>query len=270
MLKAHSVSNPLSHAWEHYKNEVKAARHKATSKNVHALRVATQRLEAIVKISRGLVTNRYGAKLIESLKMTRKQLGPLRDLQVESDAKSSKTKRFSTFVTKEKKKAMRKASRYLDNISLKKEKRLISKILSKKLISAEKDLPLKKMHELLEPTVQVTLTKFNEALAETTPKKMKNLHKFRVLAKQLRYQEEALKTIFGASRFNIPKLKAVQVSVGKIQDKNALLQNMDRYLNQKKHRKDEKLLRAKKKIEKIQQRRIQTEFKNLSNSQWAS
>lgn len=257
MLKVHPISGPLANAWDHYRNELKASRNKANSKNIHALRVATQRLEAIVKISRGLVSNKYGEKLIESLKNTRKQLGPLRDLQVESDANSSKIKSFSTFVIKEKKKAKQKACRYLEHISLKKEKNLVNKILSKKLISAEKNQSVKKMHTLLEPTVQSTLVRFNEALAETTPKKMKNLHKFRILAKQLRYQEEALKSVFGSTHFNLPKLKAVQMAVGKIQDSNALLQNMDRYLDHKKHRRDKKTLKAKKKIKKIQKERIQ-------------
>ena len=270
MLKNHPISAPITNSWNHYKNCVKASRNKTNPKNIHDLRVATQKLEAILKVSRGLLLNHHSKELIESLQKTRKQLGPLRDLQIASKSGPSKTKGFSEFVSSEKKKAQKKAFRHLKNISLKSEKHQIKKIISKELVVAENKKSVKQMHDLLDPEVQSTLLRFNAALANTTPKKMKNLHKFRILAKQLRYQEEVLKNIFGSTPFNLPKLKTVQEAVGKIQDSNALLQNMDRYLSHKKNRNDSKLLAKKKKIEKDHKLRIQTEFKKLSTAQWAN
>ena len=270
MLKAHLFSRPLALAWANYMGAIKSSRQKASTKRIHALRVTTLKLEAILKLSRGLDRTASAAKLIQSLRTTRKELGPLRDLQVESKQKSLKVKSFSAFLAKEERKEKRAVRRYLNDIPLKKEKRWINKTLSKKLLSVEKAQSIQKMKKMLEPTLQSTLIKFNAALAETTPKEMGNLHKFRIHAKRLRYQAEALKVIIGATHFDLDKLKIIQKNFGKIQDSNALLQNMDRYLRHKQYRDDEETRDLKVKIERIQKRRIQTELENLSKTHWES
>ena len=123
-----SISTPLSNYWMDYRKEVKACRNATNYQNIHALRVATQRLEAIVKISSGLISSKHGNKLIGCLKKTRKCLGPLRDLQVEFEGSGSKTKGFLAFLLNERQKAERKVCRHLDNISLKREKHLVDEM----------------------------------------------------------------------------------------------------------------------------------------------
>ena len=84
---------------------------------------------------------------------------------------------------------------------------------------------------------------------------------------KLKNRPITLQTVFGSTHFNISKLKATQTALGKIQDSNALLQNLDRYLSHKKNRRNAKLLLdEKKKLEKNKKMRIQAEFKILSAS----
>ena len=165
MHKDNLISKTIARAWAHYRDWVKSSRRKANFRNIHALRVATERLEAIIVICRALFKSNHGKKLIQSFKETRKKLGPLRDLQVESEVsesevKNSELKKFSKFISKKKRRAEGFSLRYLSAIPLKKEKRLIKQILSKKLILAEQSQTAKNMKILLEPIMQYAVRKF--------------------------------------------------------------------------------------------------------------
>ncbi len=267
MFKKQPLSEQLKQTWIHYRNQVQISRKKANSLNIHRLRVVTQRFQAILKLTQSLAPKHETELIIHSLKKTRRELGNLRDLQIESDLKTGQVGHFSVFVSQEKKLAKIKVKKYLKDLPLKKQKTLLMKVMSKKLIQSEK-MTIKQVRNLLAPAVKTTLNRFKKALSETTPKKMKNLHKFRILTKQLRYQEEGIKSACGFTPFNLSKLKKVQNAVGKIQDNNALLKTMNRYLAQKKHRADPLVLKAQKQLHRIQKKQIRQEFKNLSIVQW--
>ena len=270
MLKRHPLSEQLKRIWNIYRNRVRFSRKRANSKNVHDLRVATQKFQAILKLSQSIVPKPETKQLIQSLKKTRRKLGNLRDLHIESNLKETKVKHFSTYVGHEKKLAKKRVKKYLTELPLKEQKNLLAKVLNKKLLRTEKKRTLKQVRDLLDPAIQTTLSRFKKALAETTPEKMENLHRFRILAKQLRYQEEGMKAACGSTPFNLSKLKKVQITVGKIQDNNALLNTMNRYLTEKKHHGDPAVKKARKKLRDVQKRKIRKEFENLSATQWKS
>ena len=244
----HSITEPIARSWLHYREKFRDSRKDSNEKNIHDLRVATQRFEAILKISQRLIFSRSALKLIKSLTKTRKILGPLRDLQIEIKQDQQKNKKFFRFLKHEEKQANKNASRYLKKLSLKDEKKLVHKVLGEKIRSVEKKCTAKKMHSLLTPIIKSSLLQLNDVVSKKSIPPMKRIHKFRQLAKKLRYQEEALESMFARPNLELSKLKLIQSGIGKLQDQNALFKNMNRYLSKKRNKGDFEVRASKKKM----------------------
>jgi polyphosphate kinase 2 (PPK2 family) len=66
--------------------EESKSRAKISTRNIHQLRISTQKLEAILTLANSLKSNHNSKNVIFPIKKVRKSLGPLRDIQVESTA----------------------------------------------------------------------------------------------------------------------------------------------------------------------------------------
>jgi CHAD domain-containing protein len=271
MLKNHSLSHSLKKIWQKYSQQVHAARKFVSSKNIHQLRITTQQLEALLTLANSVKSTPHSKKILYLIKKVRKSLGPLRDIQVESRAlKKLKEKRsklaqheeFSKFFLKQKNKSKKKALECLEEISLEHEKTKIDN-LAQKLIAFENKNDKKKISEQLNNRFKKSVMKLNTFMKDIDPKRVKEIHQFRVRAKKIRYQAECLNSLAGNSHFNLKHLKNVQSIAGRIQNDSVLLGTIDKFLSKRKHKNDFQLFNIRKLVANSQAMLINTDFERL-------
>ncbi|MBC7464533.1 MAG: CHAD domain-containing protein, partial [Bdellovibrio sp.] len=121
------LSENLGKCWKNYTHLVHRSREKLSPKNIHQLRIATQRLEAVLSLVHSLKDVKYENQITDLLKKVRKSLGPLRDSQVESPllnrivdekSKDKESKKLVKFFRHDKRGAEKKAHRALLNVHL--------------------------------------------------------------------------------------------------------------------------------------------------------
>lgn len=278
MLKNQLLSHSLLETWANYENQVHLSRNNTSVKNIHQLRISTQKLEAILTLANGLKANHNSKNIIFLIKKVRKSLGPLRDIQVESKVfnelsgkklESSKHDQFSKFFLDQKKAAKKKATKCLDEISLKKERLRIQK-LANRLVSVEAKKTEKQIQNELNRNIKSSIIKLNHFVAHIDPKRVKDIHRFRIQAKKLRYQGEILNSLTAKPMFDLKNLKSAQSIAGRIQNDSVLLKTLDRFLSKKKHAEDPNALSVQKKIAVHQRKLINNNFKELSAIRWGS
>ena len=162
MSKNHSLSHSVLNTWKNYEKQVCLSRRQISTKNIHQLRISTQKLEAVLTLANSLKSNHNSKNIIYLIKKVRKCLGPLRDIQVESAAlkglkeneiKHSGQSKFSKFFSNQKTSARKKAIKCLDKISLKHEQLRIKR-LAKKLAGIENQKSEKRIQVELDRKVK--------------------------------------------------------------------------------------------------------------------
>lgn len=267
MLKTHPLSQSLLKTWSDYQKRVHQCRAKNSVKNIHQLRISTQKLEAILTLAHRLKSNHKSKSVIFLIKKVRKSLGPLRDNQVESATFQSTNKNLSKFLLIQKMNAKKKANKSLKNISLKHDGIYIKK-LAKDLIGIESRKSRMSIKAELDEKVKSSISDLEKTMKHLNPKRAKITHRFRIHAKKLRYQAEILNTLSDKSPFELANLKAAQEVTGRFQNNRVLLKTIDQFLSKKKHAHNSKVLLLKKRIEKNQKKLIKKDFKELSAKKW--
>jgi CHAD domain-containing protein len=102
------------------------------------------------------------------------------------------------------------------------------------------------------------------------PKRVKEIHRFRIHAKKLRYQGEFLNSLTESPVFDLNNLKTAQSIAGRIQNDSLLLNRLDQFLSKNKHVDDAKAIAYRKQIATNQAKLISKDFKELSATKWAS
>lgn len=276
MLKNHSLSQALRKIWATYEKKVHLSRNHTSPKNIHQLRISTQKLEAVLTLANSLHSAHHSKNIIALIKNVRKSLGPLRDIQVESSALENlrdknlnghKQRDFLTFFSEQKNKAKKKAVNCLQEISLGNERKRVEK-LAKKIEKVELGQDKSKIQAQLDLKMKSAFLEFNKIMKDLNPKRIKEIHRFRSLAKKLRYQGECVNSLTGLDKYNLPNLKRVQTVAGRIQNDSILISTLDRFLAKKKHQDDPKALKIKKRIEYNQSKLINKDFSQLPAIKW--
>jgi CHAD domain-containing protein len=272
VLKNKPLSFLLLNTWNQYEKQVRESRSRVSKNNIHKLRILTQKLEALLTLSRSLNLNHNSKNILFLIKKVRKSLGPLRDIQVQSKAfeeltntkqERNKHKEFSHFLAQKKKTATKKARKCLSQISLKHEHIRI-KMLSKKLIKIEAKKTKKQIQYELKKTIQSSIKELNNMRTKINPKRIQDIHRFRIYAKKLRYQGEFLNSSSHGPKIDLNKLKTAQSATGRIQNDRILLKTLDHFLSKKNHSKDTHALGLQKRITLHQSELINKNFKELS------
>jgi hypothetical protein len=123
------IKNLLHDEWTGYRKLVNATKRKPSNKKVHNLRIQIHKLAAVTELARCLKRDSHSSQLINQLKLTRKKMSPLRDIQVELAFLKSNpqpnTSFFKEYLEKRESKFVRRTREYLYEISLVKQKHLI-------------------------------------------------------------------------------------------------------------------------------------------------
>lgn len=275
-MKQNSLSQTLKKTWQSYEGQVHLSRTRPSTRNIHELRVSTQKLEAVLTLAHSLRATHHSKNIISLIKKVRKSLGPLRDIQVESPGFSSlgvsqktgqKRREFSAFFADQKNRAKRKAERCLNDISLGSERKRVGRIAAK-IEQNEQKYNRRQIQLQLDAKLKADVLRFNAAMKTVNPERLKDIHRFRILAKKLRYQSECRNALIGTAQFNLDDLKQIQTVAGRIQNDSILIETLDRFLHKKKHSEDPKALKLRKRIELNQLNLIKKDFSLLTNLQW--
>ena len=113
-----------------------------------------------------------------------------------------------------------------------------------------------------------SVLKFNSVMKNVNPESVKEIHRFRILAKKIRYQGECVKALTGLAKYDLQNLKTVQSVAGRIQNDSILIGTLDRFLNKKKHENDPRALKIRKRIEVNQAKLIKDDFARLTSLKW--
>ena len=276
MLRNHTLSQSLQKTWIAYEKQVHLSRKSISTRNIHQLRISTQKLEAALTLAHSLRPTHHSKNIIKLIKKVRKNLGPLRDIQVESstltDLRAQKPngiepREFSTFFSEQKSRAKKKAVKCLDRISLGNERKRIDKI-TKRLELIEVQHDPKQIQSQLNSKMKSSVLKFNGIMKNVNPESVKEIHRFRILTKKIRYQGECVNALTGLAKYDLENLKTVQSVAGRIQNDSILIGTLDRFLNKKNHQNDPKALKIKKRIEVNQAKLIKNDFARLTSLKW--
>jgi len=270
------LSHSLLEIWDRYEKQVRRSRSEISTKNIHQLRLSTQRLEAVLTLANSLKSNHNSKNIIFLLKKVRKRLRPLRDVQVEAmvlkDLKENKvgkkgSKGFASFFLRKRYSAKKKAVICLNEISLRKERHRIRK-MAKRIVEIEGQKTKSQIENELNRKIRCSLETLNRMMTRMDPKGVKDIHRFRIRAKKLRYQGEFLTALSGSMIFDLNILKQVQSVAGRIQNDNVSLGTLDQYLSKKKHSTDPRVLAVRKRIQNNQANLIDKDFKELTALKW--
>lgn len=254
MLRGNSLSHLLLQTWWDYKKQVWLSQRKISARNVHQLRISTQRLEARLTLANSLQPIRHFENIVSSIKKVRKNFGPLRDIQVETAALKNlidrklgfkKSKKLILFFAKKKMKAKKKAYFCLKEISFKQEQLWVDKLI-KKIQKIEKEKSKKQIQSQLKYKIKFLASKFNKMRIKVDSKCFKEIHRLRILVKKLRYQIEFLNLLTDSSEFDLENLKTIQSVAGKIQNNRILLGTLDQFLKKNKYADNSKVIKIQK------------------------
>ncbi|MBC7456673.1 MAG: CHAD domain-containing protein [Bdellovibrionaceae bacterium] len=277
MVTNQTPSQSLMTTWLEYEKQVHLTRKKASAHNIHQLRISTQMFEAVLRLVSGLNSARHTKNLISLIKKVRKSLGSLRDIHVEAKSMQKqedekhfgKIKKFSKYFTKKKVAAEKKADLCLEQISLKREKFCVEKLV-KKIKKIETVMTRSQIQSKIRQEIKKSVVKLNKRMKNINPDRAKEIHRLRIIVKKLRYKGECLNSLAGESHFDLGNLKAVQSVAGRIQNDSVLLKTLDRFLAKKENRNNSKILKIRKKVADHRVKTISDQFNKLNILKWAN
>jgi CHAD domain-containing protein len=126
----------------------------------------------------------------------------------------------------------------------------------------------KQIQDQLNHEIKSTTYKVKKIMHNVNPRRVKEIHKFRIQAKKLRYQQECLNSLVGNSRFDLQNLTLVQSVAGRIQNDSVLLKTLDRYLAKKGHHHDRAANKIRRRVKVNRTKIINTDFAKLNAIKW--
>lgn len=276
MLKDQTLSHSLINSWQKYKKQVHLSRDKISNRHIHDLRISTRKLEAILNLVNALHPTKRSRYLISLIKKVRKDLGPLRDIQVEAEMLKKHNNEtpnlkndsaFIRFIAKQKRRKKKEANRHLKDISLKSEKLSVDKVV-KKIEQIELQKGQKKIQSLLVQEIKSSMLKFNQVLTKMSAGSANEVHQVRIIAKKLRYRSYFLNATNGLGHFDLVGLKGIQNIAGQIQNDSILLNSLDQFLAEKSPDKHPNILKLRKRVVLHQTKLINKSFKEFRTLKW--
>ncbi len=224
MTKIKSISHSLIRAWLEYQRLVGLAIEKKSTGNIHNLRIATQKLEAAIVLSKNIVDIRHPRRIVREFRDVRKSVGPVRELQVKlKGLKSSGTKQShkKKVLLKRLEIIQEKSSHSLEEIRLRHQEKDIRSIEFKLLCREEKERP-GVLRDILVDLLIKKRAKLCAELETFSQFKLDELHHLRMKIKRFRYMKEVFNSIAGLGQDDICELVKVQRNLGVILDSKEL------------------------------------------------
>lgn len=221
------LEKALAARWEIYAQRFEEFRGKCDGESLRRLRVAIRRLLSHVEATQRIYRSRHGRRAFQLLKAQLKQLGPLRDIQMQSCQLESLRKgspeaaNILKWLQKRETKKLSRARRALhklDQMELKKELKKATRKSERFLVQAELS-PGSRIEKALQNSFQKVENRFNGL----DPQDVKTIHRLRVAFKHFRYLAEALKALTAP---RLTAMKRYQSRMGEIQDMEVIMRTL--------------------------------------------
>ena len=230
------VAAGLKKQWRRYRKELKRCQEDFSAKAVHDSRVETRRLLSLIGLLSPLLAAKRAKRTQELLKRHLDTFDALRDTQVQLEAISKMTKRFSAAVPFCN--YLRKMEKRLARQTRKDIKYVKTKRLGKLIAAAREDL--KKWQKQYPPqaTSALLLRMVHAAFARTqrlrdqiNPEDTKTIHCTRIAFKRFRYMVEILVAhLKSVDKKLLNAMHRYQTRMGDIQDAEVLLRSWRKFL----------------------------------------
>lgn len=253
MINSHSASQSLVDIWLNYDQQFHVAIKNPSTTHVHDLRIAMRRTEATLELLKTVLPKNGAKKLIVELKRTRKQLGPLRNMQVENKLLKDLGKKsvgveypkyLISSISKNIKNEKKRVKVFLKKrVSFKQQQNVIARIYDELFIEESITGRLKIQYRLND-AMKKTISDMKVAGQGIIIKNVSTFHRLRKKTKKFRYQKEYLNLIHGSRSTGLGPFKAIQDELGSLMDKDLLIKAVSNDLMDKKghHKKESKIL----------------------------
>ena len=223
------AARALRRRWRKYRGELKQCRHHCAESSVHNLRVAIRRLCSILEVQAELQAGPETAEVVRRLGKQLRWLGPLRDTHVQREHLQALRPRFPElkmiirFLEKRERKLMRQARRKMSRIDPGELKELLESrdLRLTRLAGASGDRAWARSLRAVDGAFRAVRRRF-ERLEAARPD---SIHRLRLAFKDFRYRVEALAPVLpGASRGRLERMRHFQSAMGRIQDREILVE----------------------------------------------
>jgi len=216
----------LDERWGKYRAQVRICRHDFSEETVHALRVATRRLLAVMDILRTLDPHPRIQKIRRVLKDQLDSLDGLRDVQVmlsgipESVTDFPELQAFKSYLLAHEKKLLRKAHKEIKRLQTSTLKRQIGKIRT----SLEEKAQEQGFGGHLLSVLDKAYSKALQAAGQMDALQPESIHRLRIAFKKFRYMVEIVNPILKEyPAANLKQMHEYQSKMGDIQDAEVFL-----------------------------------------------
>ena len=215
-----------------YRKLVRQNRVRPSENKIHKLRIQIQKFLATLEIVAS-IENKYKLhELRATLAKTKKNTSHLRDLQVQFDFLKHREKKqlrfFKYYLKKRKLKKAKRTKKMLSKVPLGDQAQAVH-LLAKNLEASDNQKCRTQAVNKMNGFVHSALQSFESTPWPKNQDKSKSLHAIRRKAKHLFYLGEAQRVIIGKTEVNLDQLKKIQATLGKIQNDQALIRNINKF-----------------------------------------
>ena len=281
MRTKYTLRQTFLSTWKNYEKHLEAANQRASTKNIHQLRISTQQLQAALTLMSALKPIPAVKDLAQFIKRLRKNLSSLRDIQVESitfeklKTSDNDSRKLTRFFKQKKARTKKKALRHL-SVAAKSPIRFQINQVAEGLSQIEDTQTIPKINKQLHEKLHSTALEFNVKMEKLNPASVKDIHKFRILTKKFLYQNEFLNSFATAtgrkparrSERLFEHLKTIQSVTGRIQNDSVLLKTIDQYLDKKSHHHEATPIALRRRIKLNQTQIVKNEFSKFRDFAW--
>jgi len=223
MQSSNGLLSSFDTSWKIFSEAWKKARAKASEKSIHDLRVSTRRLIASLELTRALSRNAGIAKLQRRFKKVLKNMGPLRDLQVQLENVSQLRQGdvVADFKRTLERRERRKVKELRNELHRRTKERLTTGIkdVRSQFVRLHERLGNDRVHLTIERILKLRANEFLKATRRFNPTDEEALHVMRIALKKLRYLIEAAQPVLGSSaKARARNMHAVQQLLGETRD----------------------------------------------------
>jgi CHAD domain-containing protein len=216
----------LDEPWDRFSKAWKKARHTASGKSVHDLRVNARRLIEILELARALSKQNNVDTLKRRFKKFLKEVSTLRDLQVELEIarQMPRSQTISDFTERLARLEQQEAENVQDKLKRIKKRRLMDtfKDIRSEVIRFQEKAGSSRTHDSIRRTLNIRHNEFLKAkrrFQRSEPRSDEDLHSMRIALKKLRYAMEAAQPILAESeRDRLGAMRVFQKLMGDSRD----------------------------------------------------
>ena len=217
-----------------YRKQVRRASRKLTPDAVHDVRVASRRLMAALDAVHLLLRSERSARIRKHIKKDLRNLGPLRDLQMQIELartelrSGGRTDKFIEKLEKQEKRLKSKAASEIRRIDTKKVKKPIAAFnrrVSRPLAGVDPDHFLFTLNSIVDATFARVVDRSRALNLHDN----QSFHLLRVQFKTFRYLLEFLQAPLGISEDQIGRMNRYQDVLGRMHDLMVLIAKLERF-----------------------------------------